>query len=154
MVPFKPQMVKKNVENMMEMWHFCLFHVLIWEKRYGLLVTPHWCFRLPLFSSLPRTFKSHDSCTSCFILNVCIHHTLRILLLINNLTFPPQPSLKAFWWYSRNCFFNAQIENTHKVDGNPPIALKMASTEEYVMKNSIYKTVYPSKRRLYVTTII
>ncbi len=124
--PGKSQMVENNVENIMDMWHFCLFHVLMWRR----LQSPHWstqtwCFHLLTFfiSSVVWRLEwclSHI-CTSRFSCEVYLYCALSHFAFIDTPTFPPQPGVKIFLRYFFSSIlmfpFYVQIENAHKTDG-------------------------------------
>lgn len=58
-VPLEAQTVKSNGENMVEIWHFCLFRVSVCGKLQSHHSTQIWCFCLPpiLMPSVERKLQ-------------------------------------------------------------------------------------------------
>ena len=93
-VPVKPKWEEYNVENTMEICHYCLFHVFIRGYSHH-CSSESCCFcLLPLFSSSVKTrmmFKPHVLYASWCICQVCFHWTWSCLN-------------KCFFSYFKFCF--------------------------------------------------
>ncbi len=92
-----PQTNKNNM--MMEIWHFCLFHVL----NGGRLQPPHcssqvWCFRLQQFI-ISSVDLSVDVCCMYVIYSLLSLFPLSHFAFIDTPTYPTKPSVKNIFQF-------------------------------------------------------
>lgn len=72
--PTRPQTKERDVENMIEIWHFCLFHVR------NTISLAHTNLFVSVERNLQSMKKSHSSCMSWFIRS--FNYTLSILFFL------------------------------------------------------------------------